>query len=31
MAGGGIIAFDDGGEVPRFNGALDPALIKSAL
>jgi hypothetical protein len=31
MAGGGIIAFDDGGEVPRFNGALDPSLIKSAL
>jgi len=31
MASGGIIAFDDGGEVPRFNGALDPALIKSAL
>ena len=26
MAGGGIIAFDDGGEVPRFNG-VDSSLV----
>ena len=28
MASGGIIAFDDGGEVPRFSGAFDPSLIE---
>jgi hypothetical protein len=26
MAGGGIIAFDDGGEVPRFNGAAQSLI-----
>jgi hypothetical protein len=28
MAGGGIVAFEEGGEVPRYNGAVDGSVVK---